>query len=88
MFAMIIVIFVLRFLGFLVTFKSTLQQTKMQELNLKKAAIDAKYAPYKGNKQMQARQRQEVAEMYKKEGVSPMGAFTSVLIVMPLFLAI
>lgn len=60
----------------------------MQELNLKKAAIDAKYAPYKGNKQMQARQRQEVAEMYKKEGVSPMGAFTSVLIVMPLFLAI
>ena len=86
--AMVIVIFALRFLGFLISFRSTLQQTKMQELNLKKAAIDAKYAPYKGNKQMQARQRQEISEMYKKEGVSPMGAFTNTLIVMPLFLAI
>lgn len=88
LFALVVVIFVLRFLGFLISFRSTLQQTKMQELNLKKAAIDAKYAPYKGNKQMQARQRQEVSEMYKKEGVSPLGAFSNTLIVMPLFLAI
>ena len=50
-----------------------MQQTKQQELQGKKAVIDAKYASYKGNKQMEARKRQEMADLYKKEGVSPLG---------------
>ena len=86
--SIIIIVFVLRIFGFLVSFKSVLQQTKQQELQAKKATIDAKYLNYKGNKQMEARQRQEVAELYKKEGISPLGSLGSIFMTMPIFLSI
>ena len=86
--SIIIIVFILRIFGFLLTFKSVLQQTKQQELQAKKATIDAKYLNYKGNKQMEARQRQEVAELYKKEGISPLGAIGSIFMTMPIFLSI
>ena len=83
-----IIVFVIKALSFLITFKSILQQTKMQELSAKKAVIDAKYANYKDNKQMTQRKNQEVQAMYKKEGVSPFGAMGAAFIVMPLFFSI
>lgn len=86
--SIIIIVFILRIFGFLLTFKSVLQQTKQQELQSKKATIDAKYLNYKGNKQMEARQRQEVADLYKKEGISPLGALGSIFMTMPIFLSI
>ena len=86
--AIVFIVFILRALALALTFKSKLQQTKQQELGAKKAIIDAKYAGYKGNKQMEMRQRQEVAELYKKEGVSPLGALGSAFIAMPIFLSI
>jgi len=60
----------------------------MQELQGKKAVIDAKYAAYKGNKQMEMRKNQEVQELYKKEGVSMFGSIGSIFLTMPFFLAI
>ena len=86
--AIVFIVFILRAIALALTFKSKLQQTKQQELGAKKAIIDAKYAGYKGNKQMEMRQRQEVAELYKKEGVSPLGALGSAFIAMPIFLSI
>lgn len=59
----------------------------MQELNAKKAVIDAKYAPYKGNKQMEMRQKQEVADLYKKEGINPMSSLVTIFVTMPFFFA-
>lgn len=88
LFAVVIIVFVLRILGFALTFKSVLQQTKQQEVQSKKAIIDAKYANYKGNKQMESRKRQETADLYKKEGISPLGALGTVFITMPIFLSI
>ncbi len=86
--SIIIIVFLLRIFAFILTFKSVLQQTKQQELQAKKATIDAKYLNYKGNKQMEARQKQEIAELYKREGVSPLGAIGSVFMTMPIFLSI
>lgn len=88
LFAIIISVFILRIFAFLLTFKSVMQQTKQQELQAKKAIIDAKYANYKGNKQMESRKKQETAELYKKEGVSPLGSLGTMFITMPIFLSI
>ena len=88
LFAIIITVFILRILAFLLTFKSVMQQTKQQELQAKKAIIDAKYVNYKGNKQMESRKKQETAELYKKEGVSPLGSLGTMFITMPIFLSI
>lgn len=85
--AIVIVVVVISMITFLLSFKGTLQQTKMQELNAKKAVIDAKYAPYKGNKQMEMRQRQEVSELYKKEGINPMSSLVTIFVTMPFFFA-
>lgn len=85
--AIVIVVVVISMITFLLSFKGTLQQTKMQELNAKKAVIDAKYAPYKGNKQMEMRQKQEVSELYKKEGINPMSSLVTIFVTMPFFFA-
>ena len=65
------------------SFKGILQQTKTQELNAKKAVIEAKYERYKGNKQMDNRKRQEIADLYKKEGVNVVAPLITALIAMP-----
>ncbi|MCP4336948.1 MAG: membrane protein insertase YidC [Mycoplasma sp.] len=80
-------VFIVRTLAYGLTFKSTLQQVKQQELSAKRAAIEAKYLQYKGNKQMEQRKRQEMAAMFKKEGVSPLGSIGSVFLTMPIFLS-
>lgn len=87
LFTIFIVVWVTRALTFLLSFKSIIQQTKMQELAGKKAVIDAKYAAYKGNKQMEMRKNQEVQELYKKEGVSMFGSIGSIFLTMPFFVA-
>ena len=81
------VVWVIRALTFALSFKSTMQQTKMQELSGKKAIIDAKYTNYKGNKQMEQRKKQEVSELYKKEGINPLGSIGTMFLTMPFFLA-
>ena len=83
----LIVVWFTRLLTFVLSFKSVIQQTKMQELAGKKAVIDAKYAAYKGNKQMEMRKNQEVQDLYKKEGVSMFGSIGSIFLTMPFFLA-
>ncbi|WP_051619091.1 membrane protein insertase YidC [[Mycoplasma] collis] len=68
-------------------FRTLFTQNKQQEIQLKKAKIDAKYVKHKGNKQMENKQRQEVAELYKKNNVSPAGPIKQLLVTMPIFLA-
>ncbi len=87
-FSIAFVVFLIRAITFALSFKSTMQQTMMQEMQAKKAIIDAKYASYKGNKQMENRQKAEVADLYKKQGINPLSSLGSVLLTMPFFLAI
>ncbi|WP_027334598.1 membrane protein insertase YidC [Mycoplasmopsis felifaucium] len=86
--AILVITIVLRALMLGVTFKSTVNQSKQEELKSKKAKIDAKYAEFKNNKQMKARQQAEIAELYKKNGINPLDAFATMIISLPVFLAI
>ncbi len=85
--AIFLAVIIIRTFAYGLTFKSTLQQVKQQELSAKRATIEAKYEQYKGNKQMEQRKRQEMSEMFKKEGISPLGAIGNIFLTMPIFLA-
>ncbi|HEX5228781.1 MAG TPA: membrane protein insertase YidC [Bryobacteraceae bacterium] len=67
--------------------KSMKSQRKMQALQPKLAAINAKYKGLKLNDPRKAEQNQEVMEFYKKEGVNPMGGCLPMLIQLPLIYA-
>ncbi|AVP49555.1 membrane protein insertase YidC [Williamsoniiplasma luminosum] len=69
------------------SWKSQKNQEKMQMLQLKQAEITAKY---KGKKDTQSRQKQqmETSALYKKEGLSPMGAITGSFASLPFLFAI
>ncbi|UWD34206.1 membrane protein insertase YidC [Mesomycoplasma molare] len=83
----IIAVLLTKIISFIFRFKTLFTQSKQQELQAKKAKIDAKYAQYKGNKQMEARQRQEISELYKKNNVSPVAQLQQAFITMPIFIA-
>lgn len=76
-----------RLFTLLITYKSAFVQSKQQMLAPRKAKIDAKYAPYKGNKMMEQRKRTEISELYKKNNVNAMMPVFSLLISTPIFLA-
>ncbi|WP_027332513.1 membrane protein insertase YidC [Mycoplasmopsis gallinarum] len=86
-FAIIIAVIITRLIALAFTWKSTMNQSKQEELKTKKAKIDAKYADFQGNKQMKARQQQEVAALYKKNGINPLDTFATILISIPIFIA-
>ncbi|MBN0919563.1 membrane protein insertase YidC [[Mycoplasma] gypis] len=84
--AIIITIIITRLITILLSYKSLFASAKQQELNSKKAKIEAKYAPYKGDKQMEQRKRAEIQEMYKKNHANPYTAMLSTLITLPILL--
>ncbi|MCC3161196.1 MAG: YidC/Oxa1 family membrane protein insertase [Mollicutes bacterium PWAP] len=86
--SIILLVIVIRTFVFLLTFKGLINQAKMQEVESKKALIDSKYEQYKGNKQMQMRKRQEIQELYSKEGISQLSTFGVALVGMPFFICI
>ncbi|QSF13515.1 membrane protein insertase YidC [Mycoplasma sp. Mirounga ES2805-ORL] len=86
-FSLIIAVVITRLISLAVTFKSTINQSKMEDLKIKKAKIDAKYLEFQGNKQMKLRQQQEIGQLYKKNGINPFESIVSVLITFPIFIA-
>jgi YidC/Oxa1 family membrane protein insertase len=62
-------------------------QRKMQSLQPKLAAINAKYKGLSLRDPKKAEQNQEVMEFYKKEGVNPMGGCLPMLVQLPLIYA-
>ncbi|OYD26847.1 YidC/Oxa1 family membrane protein insertase [Mycoplasma testudineum] len=87
--AIIIVVLLTRLLVFLFTFRAVFSQQRMQDMNSRKAKIEAKYAQYdKSNKTMSARKNREIQEMYKKAGISTSDTFISILYTTPIFLAV
>ncbi len=67
--------------------KSMKSQRKMQSLQPKLAAINAKYKGLSMRDPKKAEQNQEVMEFYKKEGVNPMGGCLPMLVQLPLIYA-
>ncbi|CAC13325.1 conserved hypothetical protein [Mycoplasmopsis pulmonis] len=87
-FAIIVVVVVTRLFIFGLTFKVTFSQYKQQELQGKKAKIDAKYAAYENNKMMKQRKQKEIQDLYKKHNISPIDFVASIAWSSPLFIAV
>jgi YidC/Oxa1 family membrane protein insertase len=68
--------------------KSMKSQRKMQALQPKLAAINAKYKGLSMRDPKKAEQNQEVMEFYKKEGVNPMGGCLPMVVQLPLIYAL
>lgn len=86
--AILTIVVITKLISFAFRFKTIFGQNKQNELQLKKAKIDAKYENYKKNKVMQQRHRQEVADLYKKNNFSPFAPFSQILVTMPIFIAV
>lgn len=68
-------------------FSSLKSQRKMQGLQPQIAAINAKYKGLSLRDPKKAQQNQEVMDLYKKEGVNPMGGCLPMLIQLPMLYA-
>jgi YidC/Oxa1 family membrane protein insertase len=68
--------------------KSMKSQRKMQALQPKLAAINAKYKGLSMRDPKKAEQNQEVMDFYKKEGVNPMGGCLPMVVQLPLIYAL
>ncbi|RMA79009.1 YidC/Oxa1 family membrane protein insertase [Metamycoplasma subdolum] len=86
--ALIVTLIIVRLITFAVSFKSLFSQSKMEEFNQKKAKIEAKYAEFKNNKQMQQKKQLEIAELYKKEKISPFGQIASSFVTLPILIVV
>ncbi|QJR44287.1 membrane protein insertase YidC [Mycoplasma miroungirhinis] len=83
---LLITVIITKLIVVAISYKSIFASQKQQELNDKKAKIEAKYAPYKGDKQMEQKKKQEINEMYKKNHANPFTAMVSSLIAMPILI--
>lgn len=86
--AIVATILITRIIVTLFTYKTLFSSHKQQQLNPKKAKIDAKYAPFKGNREMEQRKRQELAKLYKANNVSMIDPLKAMCISMPIFFAV
>ncbi len=86
--AIVVAIIMTRIIVTLFTYKTLFSSHKQQQLNPKKAKIDAKYAPFKGNREMEQRKRQEMAKLYKSNNVSMIDPLKALCISMPIFFAV
>ncbi|WP_022935593.1 membrane protein insertase YidC [Mesomycoplasma moatsii] len=86
--AIVIAILVTRVIVTLFTYKTLFSTHKQQQLNPKKAKIDAKYEPFKGNREMEQRKRQELAKLYKSHNISMIDPIKAMCISMPIFISI
>ena len=86
--ALLIVTLIARLVVISLTFKSTLDQQKMQSLQPQIAKIQAKYPNSNTNKAEQARLSQETMALYKRNKVSPFSSLLVMIIQFPIFIAV
>ncbi|MBU4693199.1 membrane protein insertase YidC [Mycoplasma sp. CSL7491-lung] len=85
--AIVISLVLTRLIALALTFKTKMSQSLQEGLRYKKAAIEAKYQGFEKNKQMKMRKNQEIQALYAKYNINPLDQFGSLLISMPIFLA-
>lgn len=86
--AILLVTLIVRGFLILITFKSTMSQTKMQALQPELAKIQAKYPNSKTNQYEKQRLAQEQMQLYKKHKVSVIAPFITLIIQFPIFIAV
>ncbi|WP_342252751.1 membrane protein insertase YidC [Spiroplasma endosymbiont of Amphibalanus improvisus] len=86
LFSIILTSLIIRLITLMFSFKSQMNQDKMSSVQIKQAEITAKY---KNSSDPAAKQKQqmETMQLYKKEGVSPAGAFSGMILTIPFLIA-
>ena len=86
--AILIVTVVVRGFMFLVSFKSTLGNAKMSELQPQIAKIQNKYPNANTNQSERARMSQEMSALYKKNGINPLSSLLIMIVQFPIFICV
>lgn len=87
-FSILIVTVIVRLFLLLVTFKSTLSQTRMQEMQPEMAKIQAKYPNANTNNYEKQQMAQEQMALYKKYKVNPFSMIIVMIFQFPIFIAV
>ena len=86
--ALLVVTVIVRLFIFLVTFKTTLSQQKMQRLQPEIAKIQAKYPNANTNQAQKQRMAEEQMKLYKKNKVNPLSSLLTLIIQFPIFIGV
>jgi len=86
--AIILLTLMIRIVLFPLMHTSTVSMRKMQKVQPKVKAIQAKYKKDKKDPQARAKMNQEMMELYKIEGVNPMGGCLPMLVQLPILWAL
>ena len=86
--SLLLVTLIVRTFIFLVTFKTTLSQQKMQRLQPELAKIQAKYPNANTNQAQKQRMAEEQMKLYKKNKVNPLSSLITLVIQFPIFIGV
>ncbi len=86
--AIILLTLAIRVVLFPLMHKSTVSMRRMQKLQPKLKAIQEKYRKHKGDPRMRAKMNEELMELYRVEGVNPMGGCLPMLVQLPILWAL
>ena len=86
--SLLVVTIIVRLFLFLVTIKSTFDQTKMTALQPELAKIQQKYPNSNTNDAQKQRLAEEQMRLYKKHGVNPLSTLLVLIVQFPLFIGV
>ena len=86
--SILIVTIIVRLFLVLVSFKSTMSQQKMQELQPKLNALQAKYPNSNTNEYEKRMLAQAQADLYKENGINPLSSLLVMFLQFPIFIAV
>ena len=84
----VLVTLIVRIFMFAVSFKSTLNNAKMTELQPQMAKIQAKYPNANTNQNEKARMADEMQKLYKKNHINPFSSFLVMIVQFPIFICV
>ena len=84
----ILVTLIVRTFMFLISFKSTINNAKMSELQPQLAKIQAKYPNANTNSSEKARMAEEMNKLYKKNHINPFSSILVMIVQFPLFICV
>ena len=84
----VLITLIVRAFMFLVSFKSTLNNAKMSELQPQLAKIQAKYPNANTNQSEKARMAEEMNKLYKKNHINPFSALLVMIVQFPVFICV
>ena len=86
--SILIVTIIVRLLLLAISFKSTIAQTKMQEIQPQLNALQAKYPNSNTNEYEKRALAQAQADLYKKHGINPFSTLLIMFVQFPIFIAV